>query len=58
MMLPIVKAAIKDQTVEDMVSFLRLVKARAKIMRTKSSLIVIFALSGNGHFMGSESWSG
>ena len=58
MMLPIVKAAIKDQMVEEMVSFLRLVKARAKMMRTKSSLMVIFALSGNGHFMGSESCRG
>ena len=54
MMLPIVKAAIKDQMVEEMVSFLRLVKARAKMVRTKSSLMVIFALSGNGQFMGSE----
>ena len=58
MMLPIVKAAIKDQTVEEMVSFLRLVKARAKMVRTKSSLMVIFALSGNGHFMGSVLWRG
>ena len=57
-MLPIVRAAIKGQTVEEMVSFLRLVKARAKMMRTKSSLMVIFALLGNGHFMGSESWRG
>jgi len=58
MMLPIVRAAIRDQMVEEMVSFLRLVKARAKMMRTKSSLTVIFELSGNGHFMGSESWRG
>ena len=58
MMLPIVRAAIKDQTVEEMISFLRLVKARAKMIRIKSSLMVIFALSGNGHFMGSESWRG
>ena len=58
MMLPIVRAAIRDQTVEEMVSFLRLVKARAKMMRTKSSFMPIFALSGNGHFMGSELWSG
>ena len=58
MMLPIVRAAIRDQMVEEMVSFLRLVKARAKMMRTKSSLMVIFTLSGNGHFMGSESWRG
>ncbi len=58
MMLPIVRAAIRDQTVEEMVSFLRLVKVRAKMMRTKSSLTVIFALSGNGHFMGSELWRG
>ena len=58
MMLPIVRAAIRDQTVEEMVSFLRLVKARARMMRTKSSLMVIFKLSGNGHFMGSESCRG
>ena len=58
MMLPIVRAAIRDQTVEEMVSFLRLVKARARMMRTKSSLMVIFTLSGNGHFMGSESCRG
>ena len=58
MMFPIVKAPIKDQMVEEIVSFLRLVKARAKMMRTKSSLMLIFALSGNGHFMGSELWSG
>ena len=58
MMFPIVRAPIKDQTVEEMVSFLRLVKARARMMRTKSSLMVIFALSGNGHFMGSELWRG
>ena len=58
MMFPIVKAPIKDQMVEEMVSFLRLVNARAKMKRTKSSLTVIFALSGNGHFMGSESCRG
>ncbi len=58
MMFPIVRAAIRDQTVEEMVSFLRLVRARAKMIRTKSSLTVIFALSGNGHFMGSELWRG
>ena len=58
MMLPIVRAAIVDHTVEEMVSFLRLVKVRAKMMRTKSSFMVIFALSGNGHFMGSELWRG
>ncbi len=58
MMFPIVRAPIKDQTVEEIVSFLRLVKARAKMMRTKRSLMVIFALSGDGHFMGSESWRG
>ena len=58
MMLPIVRAPIKDLTLEEIVSFLRLVKARAKMMRTKSSFMPIFALSGNGHFMGSESWSG
>ena len=58
MMLPIVRAPIKDQMVEEMVSFLRLVRARAKMMRTKSSLMLIFRLSGNGHFMGSESWRG
>ena len=57
-MFAIDRAPIVAQTVEDVVSFLRLVKARAKMMRTKSSLTVIFALSGNGHFMGSESWSG
>ena len=58
MMLPIVRAAIRDQTLEEIVSFLRLAKARAKMMRTKSSLMPIFALSGNGHFMGSELWRG
>jgi len=58
MVFPIVKAPIKDQTLEEMVSFLRLAKARAKMMRTKSSLMLIFALSGNGHFMGSESCRG
>ncbi len=58
MMFPIVRAAIRDQMVEEMVSFLRLVKARAKMMRTKSILMVIFALSGNGHFMGLESCRG
>ena len=58
MMFPIVKAPIKDHTLEEMVSFLRLAKARAKIVRTKSSLMLIFALSGNGHFMGSELWRG
>ena len=58
MMLPIVRAAIRDQTLEEIVSFLRFVRARAKMMRTKSSLMLIFALSGNGHFMGSESWRG
>ena len=58
MMFPIVRAPIMDQTVEEMVSFLRLVKARAKMMSTKRSLMLIFALSGNGHFMGSESWRG
>ena len=54
MMLPIVRAAIRDQTLEEIVSFLRFVRARAKMMRTKSSLMLIFALSGNGQFMGSE----
>ena len=58
MMFPIVRAAIRDQMVEEMVSFLRLAKARAKMMRTKSSFTPIFALSGNGHFMGSELWRG
>ena len=58
MMLPIVKAPIKDQTLEEIVSFLRLAKARAKMMRTKVSFMPIFALSGNGHFMGSELWRG
>ena len=58
MMFAIDRAPIKDQTVEEIVSFLRLVKARAKMMRTKSSLMLIFALSGNGHFIGSESWRG
>ena len=58
MMFPIVRAPIKDQTLEEIVSFLRLVKARAKMMRTKVSFIPIFALSGSGHYMGSESWSG
>ena len=46
------------QTLEEMVSFLRLVKARAKMIKTKKSLMLILALSGNGHFMGSESWRG
>ena len=54
-MFPIVRAPIKDQTLEEMVSFLRLVKARAKMIKTKMSLMPILALSGNGHFMGSES---
>ncbi len=54
MMLPMVRAAIKAQTLEEIDSFFLLAKARARMINTKVSLIVIFRLSGNGHFMGSE----
>ena len=58
MMLPMVRAAIKAQTLEEIDSFFLLAKARAKMIKTKVSFIPIFALSGNGHFMGSEVWRG
>ena len=58
MMLPMVRAAIKAQTLEEIDSFFLLAKARAKMINTKVSLIVIFKLSGNGHFVGSEVWRG
>ncbi len=58
MMLPMVRAAIKAQTLEEIDSFFLLANARAKMIKTKVSLIPIFALSGNGHFMGSEEWRG
>ena len=58
MMLPMVRAAIKAQTLEEIDSFFLLANARAKMIKTKMSLIVIFRLSGNGHFMGSEEWRG
>ncbi len=54
MMLPMVRAAIKAKTLEEIDSFFLLAKARVKIIKTKMSLIVIFKLSGNGHFIGSE----
>ncbi len=57
-MLPMERAAIKAQTLEEIDSFFLLAKARAKIIKTKVSFIPIFALSGNGHFMGSEEWRG
>jgi len=58
MMLPMVRAAIKAQTLEEIDSFFLLAKARAKMITIKMSLIVIFKLSGNGHFVGSEEWRG
>jgi hypothetical protein len=58
MMLPIVRAAIQAQTLEEIDSFFLLANARAKMIRTKMSFIPIFALSGSGHFMGSELWRG
>ncbi len=58
MMLPMVRAAIKAQTLEEIESLFFLAKARAKMIKTKMSLIVIFRLSGNGHFAGSEVWRG
>jgi len=58
MMLPMVRAAIQAQTLEEIDSFFLLANARAKMIKTKVSFIPIFALSGNGHFMGSEEWSG
>ncbi len=58
MMLPMVRAAIKAQTLEEIDSFFLLAKARAKMIKTKVSFIPICALSGNGHFMGSEVWRG
>jgi len=57
-MFPIVSAPIKAQMLEETFSFLRLVKARAKIVRRNVNFIPIFALSGKGHFMRSVSWSG
>ena len=53
MMLPMVRAAIQAQTLEEIDSFFLLAKARAKMIKTKMSLTVIFRLSVNGHFMGS-----
>ena len=58
MMLPMVRAAIKAQTLEEIDSFFLLAKAIAKMIKTKVSFMPIFALSGNGHFMGSEEWRG
>ena len=58
MMLPMVRAAIKAQTLEEIDSFFLLANARTKMIKTKMSLIVIFRLSGSGHFMGSEVWRG
>ena len=46
------------QTLEEMVTFLRLVKARAKMIKTKKSFMPILALSGNGHCVGLEEWRG
>ena len=53
-MLPMVRAAIQAQTLEEMDPFFLLANARVKMIKTKMSLIVIFKLSGNGHFKGSE----
>jgi hypothetical protein len=53
-----VRAAIKAQTLEEIDYFFLLAIARAKMIKTKVSFIPIFALSGNGHFMGSEEWRG
>ncbi len=58
MMLPMVRAAIQAQTLEEIDSFFLLAKARAKMINTKVSFMPIFALSGNGHFMESEVWRG
>ncbi len=58
MMLPMVRAAIKAQTLEEIDSFFLLAKASAKMIKIKVSFMPIFALSGNGHFMGSEVWRG